>query len=87
MIMDVDSSGKVVVKPGYCQGELQERLLPVDEVARFLGVHSNTVRRWGESGLLRSYEIGLNHNLVFKQADVLKFFVLNIFDKYQQESA
>lgn len=82
MIMDISSNGKVLVKPGYRQGELRARLLPVDEVARFLDVHSSTVRRWGESGLLRSYEIGAHHNLMFKQDDVLKFFILNIFDKY-----
>jgi len=87
MVIDTNSSGKVIVKPAYRGSESQTRLLPVNEVARFLGVQSNTVRRWGESGLLRPYEIGLNHNLMFKQEDVFNFFILNLFDKYQEESA
>jgi len=87
MIVDTNSSGKVIVKTGYRESELQPRLLPVNEVARFLGVHSSTVRRWGESGLLRSYEIGVHRNLMFKQGDVLRFFILNFFDKSQEESA
>ena len=86
MTIDINGSGKVIVKTGYRGSESQPRLLPVSEVARFLGVHSSTVRRWGESGLLRSYEIGLHHNLMFKQEDVLNFFVLNFFDKCQEES-
>lgn len=87
MIVDTNGSEKVMVKTGYRERELQPRLLPVNEVARFLGVHSSTVRRWGESGLLRSYEIGVHHNLMFKQEDVFNFFILNFLDKCQGKSA
>jgi excisionase family DNA binding protein len=87
MVIDTNSSGGVIAETRYRDRELQPRLLPVNEVARFLGVHSSTVRRWWESGLLRSYEIGLHHNLMFKQEDVLNFFILNFFDKYQEENA
>ena len=57
----------------YHENRLPARLLVVSEVARFLGVHSGTVRRWVKAGLLESYSIGLRNNLRFKQEDVLNF--------------
>jgi excisionase family DNA binding protein len=65
--------GEIGVKPTYHENELPARLLPIGEVAYFLGVHSSTVRRWEKSGLLKSYAIGPRHNLRFKQEDVLSF--------------
>jgi excisionase family DNA binding protein len=55
----------------YRKNKLPARLLSVGEVADFLGVHSSTVRRWVEKGLLKSYSIGIRNNLRFKQEDVL----------------
>ena len=57
----------------YREDKLPARLLTVNEVAHFLGVHANTVRRWGKEGLIRSYAIGPHHNLRFTQEDVIKF--------------
>ena len=79
--MDTNSIENVMVRTGYRQSELPARLLTISEVARFLGVHASTVRRWGKKGLLRSYAIGLRHNLRFKQEDVLNFL-----DKCQEEN-
>ena len=70
------------METAYLENKLPARLLPVNEVAHFLGVHSSTVRRWEKRGLLKSYAIGLRHNLRFKQEDVLNFL-----DKCQKESA
>ena len=61
------------MKEEYRKNKLPARLLRVSEVADFLGVHPSTVRRWEEKDLLRSYTIGLRHNLRFKQEDVLNF--------------
>ena len=66
----------------YGESKLPARLLSVNEVAQFLGIHSSTVRRWEKRGLLKSYAIGLRHNLRFKQKDVLNFL-----DKGEGESA
>ncbi|RLC61469.1 MAG: hypothetical protein DRI01_08445 [Chloroflexi bacterium] len=81
MVTNIDSSEKARIETEYLESKLPARLLSVGEVARFLGVHSSTVRRWEKSGLLKSYTIGLRNNLRFKQEDVLSFL-----DKSQEES-
>ncbi len=80
--MGTDGNKKIRVETEYQESKLPARLLAVDEVACFLGVHSSTVRRWGKEGLLKSYSIGLGRNLRFKQEDVLNFL-----DECQGEGA
>ena len=82
MIMSTKGSEEISMETEYRESKLPARLLSVGQVARFLGVHSNTVRRWGKRGLLKSYAIGLRNNLRFRQEDVLSFL-----DKSQEESA
>ena len=67
------SKDKITVKTEYHENKLPARLLTVKELARFLGVHSSTVRRWETKGLLKSYAVGLRRNLRFRQEDVLDF--------------
>ena len=69
----ISSNEKAVAETAYGGDKLPGRLLAVSEVARFLGVHTSTVRRWEKEGLLKSYAIGLRNNLRFKQEDVLSF--------------
>ena len=71
--MITNTSRSERIETEYHESELPARLLSVGEVARFLGVHSSTVRRWEKSGLLKSYAIGLRNNLRFAQEEVLKF--------------
>ena len=78
---NTNSNESIRIETEYCESKLPARLLSVGEVARFLGVHSSTVRRWGKSGLLKSYAIGFRNNLRFKQEDVLSFL-----DKCQEEN-
>lgn len=82
MIINTKSNEKTRIDTEYREGKLPARLLSVSEVAQFLGVHASTVRRWEKRGLLKSYAIGLRHNLRFKQGDVLNFL-----DKGEGESA
>lgn len=51
-------------KPEY------EELLTVSEAARFLRVTANTMRRWGESGVINSYRLGPRKDRRFKTTDV-----------------
>ena len=54
-------------------------LLTVREVARLLHVHTNTVRRWSDRGLLRAYRISRRGDRRYKREDVARFLAeLNI---------
>ncbi len=48
-------------------------MLTVREVARFLHVHSNTVRRWSDTGLIKSHRITHRGDRRFKQEDIVRF--------------
>ncbi len=71
--MPISSYETITAETEHRENRLPARLLAVGEIARFLGVHSSTVRRWEKKGLLKSYVIGLRNNLRFKQEDVLNF--------------
>ena len=47
--------------------------LTVREVACFLNIHVNTVRRWSDQGVLKSFRIGPRGDRRFKREDVLAF--------------
>ncbi len=49
------------------------RLLTVPEVAFFLHVHVNTVRRWCDSGVLKSYRINSRGDRRFKLEEIQQF--------------
>ena len=50
-----------------------EVLLTTSKVARMLGVHSNTVRRWANEGLLPVYRIGPRRDRRVRKSDIDKF--------------
>ncbi len=50
-----------------------EEMLTVNDVARLLHVHPNSVRRWADMGLLRSYRVGLRGDRRFSPGDVARF--------------
>jgi excisionase family DNA binding protein len=45
-------------------------MLTTSEVARLLNVHINTVRRWTNYGILRTYRIGSRGDRRFQRVDV-----------------
>ena len=45
-------------------------MLTTSEVARLLNVHINTVRRWTNCGVLRTYRIGSRGDRRFELADI-----------------
>ena len=71
--MDTRNNEDIAKQTGYVENKLPARLLAVGEVARFLGVHSSTIRRWQKTGLLKSHLIGPRNNLRFRQEDILNF--------------
>ena len=48
-------------------------MMTVGEVARFLGLHINTVRRWSERGILKPYYIGKRRDQRFVREDITHF--------------
>ena len=46
-------------------------LVTVKEACRILHVHSNTLRRWSNRGLIRAYRLGPRRERRFRLEDVL----------------
>ena len=49
-------------------------MLTTSDVARILNVHINTVRRWSNQGILKSYRIGSRGDRRFRKEDIDNFF-------------
>ena len=48
-------------------------MLPVREVARLLNIHSNTVRRWSDQGILKAYRVNHRGDRRFRYEDIVDF--------------
>ncbi len=48
-------------------------MLTVREVARLLHIHSNTVRRWADQGLIKAYRITSRGDRRFRKEDINSF--------------
>ena len=48
-------------------------MLTVREVARLLHIHSNTLRRWSDRGVIRAYRITRRGDRRFRQEDIDRF--------------
>ena len=48
-------------------------MLTVREVARLLHIHSNTVRRWSDRGIIRAYRITRRGDRRFRREDIAHF--------------
>jgi excisionase family DNA binding protein len=53
--------------------EMVPPTLKVREVARLLNIHTDTVRRWSDLGILRAYRIGIRGDRRFKGEDIENF--------------
>lgn len=61
-------------------------MLTTSDVARILSIHINTVRRWSNQGVLKSYRIGSRGDRRFKKEDIDNFFSKNDGNKEQQSN-
>jgi excisionase family DNA binding protein len=48
-------------------------MLTVREVAQLLHIHTNTVRRWSDRGVLKAYRITQRGDRRFRREDVARF--------------
>lgn len=49
---------------------LTDNMLTVREVSQILHVHSNTLRRWSDLGIIKAYRIGPRGDRRFRQEDI-----------------
>lgn len=52
------------------KNNLTDNMLTVREVSQILHVHSNTLRRWSDLGIIRAYRIGPRGDRRFRQEDI-----------------
>jgi len=52
------------------KNNLADNMLTVREVSQILHVHSNTLRRWSDLGIIKAYRIGPRGDRRFKQEDI-----------------
>ena len=52
-------------------------MLTTSEAGRLIGVHTNTVRRWGAKGILKPYRIGSRGDRRFRRRDIDRFLELS----------
>ena len=50
-------------------------MLTVREVAQILHIHNNTVRRWSDQGIIKTYRIGPRGDRRFRTADITVLLV------------
>ncbi|MBE9482762.1 MAG: helix-turn-helix domain-containing protein [Chloroflexi bacterium] len=50
-----------------------DTMLTISDVANLLNVHINTVRRWSNQGILKTYRIGSRGDRRFRQQDITSF--------------
>ncbi len=56
-------------------------MLTVRDVARLLHIHSNTVRRWSDRGIIRAYHITRRGDRRFRRGDITRFLAdLNAYN-------
>ena len=52
-----------------------ELMLNTTEVSRLLHVHPNTLRRWSNNGIIKTYRIGPRGDRRFRQDDIDRLLV------------
>ena len=52
------------------KNKLTRGMLTVREVSRLLHVHSNTLRRWSDHGVIKAYRIGPRGDRRFRPEDI-----------------
>ena len=63
-------------------------MLTVREVAQILHIHTNTVRRWTDRGIIRAYRITRRGDRRFRREDIAHFLAeLNVHTGDEREAS
>jgi excisionase family DNA binding protein len=54
----------------YSSSSQMSNMLTVREVSQLLHVHSNTLRRWSDQGIIKAYRIGPRGDRRFRAEDI-----------------
>jgi excisionase family DNA binding protein len=60
-------------------------MLTTSEVARIFNVHTSTIRRWSEQGIIKSYRIGPRSERRFRREDVAVLYLDRAIQKYLKD--
>jgi excisionase family DNA binding protein len=52
-----------------------EVMLTLSEAASALGIHQNTLRKWGQKGVIKVYRVGARGDRRFRLADIDKLII------------
>ena len=63
----------------------QDSMLTASELAHLLNVHINTIRRWGNRGILKAYRVGPRGDRRFAKEDVATFLAENLEASHKSE--
>jgi excisionase family DNA binding protein len=55
---------------------LKENMLTVSEVSKLLHVHPNTLRRWADKGMIKSYSVTVRGDRRFMPRDIDQFLTM-----------
>jgi len=62
-------------------------MLTVPEVARLLNVHTNTLRRWSDRGIIRAFRINSRGDRRFRREDIALFLQKFGHEQFKGSSA
>ncbi len=58
---------------GMVKDNQSSDMLTVQDVAKILHVHTNTLRRWSDQGLIKSYRITFRGDRRYKYKDIIDY--------------
>ncbi|MFC1901490.1 helix-turn-helix domain-containing protein [Chloroflexota bacterium] len=62
-------------------------MLTTSEVAHIFNVHTGTIRKWSDEGIIKAYRIGPRANRRFRREDVAVAYLDRAIQKYLKEKS
>ena len=69
-------------EPNQKLDRLINTMLTTGEVARIFNVHSSTIRRWNDQGIIKSYRIGMRGDRRFRREDAAVLYLDRAIQRY-----
>lgn len=74
-------------KPNKKPGKLISTMLTTSDIAHIFGVHSNTIRRWSEQGILKAYRVGARGDRQFRREEVAVLYLDKAIQKFIKDKS